>query len=353
MNGTVKGQVEMMFGARLDRAPQGVEFAPGRLVLLGEHLDHQEGVVLAMPLAQGVACAWGVRPDSRVVLWAMNARAKDSFQQGEFTRSGREWADLARGACARAARGGRRMPGLDLMVMGDLPAGEGLASSAAYLVVLLRAVYAAVGEYRSRFELAQDVPAIEQEWRGVPCGPLDPLVVAGSKRPGVPLAVNCRSWEVDPLFWPQGLRAEPVATGVRRRLSDTPYAQRRAELGEALKRLQATQPGLESLCDLSPAPFESLAKTLPEPLRQRARHVVTESARVVAAQEALGEGGPQAGERLGALMDLGHRSLALDFESTTPEIDAQAQALRAQPGVLGVRLQGAGWGGSLAVLRTP
>lgn len=351
MNGTVKGQVELMFGARLDRAPQGVEFAPGRLVLLGEHLDHQEGVVLALPLAQGVACAWGVRPDSRVVLWAMNARAKDSFQQGEFTRSGREWADLARGACARAARGGRRMPGLDLMVMGDLPAGAGLASSAAYLVALLRAVHAAVGEYRSRFELAQDVPAIEQEWRGVPCGPLDPLVVAGGKHADVPLAVNCRTWEVDALPWPDGLRAEPAASGVERRLSETPYARRRAELSEALRQLQAAEPGLASLCDLLPARFEVLAARLPEPLRRRARHVVTESARVVAAQEVLRQGGPEAGRRLGELLDLGHQSLSLDFESTTPDIDAQAQALRAQPGVLGVRLQGAGWGGSLAVLR--
>ncbi len=347
MNGTVKGQVELLFGARVGRAPQGVEWAPGRLVLLGEHLDHQGGRVIALPLAEGVACAWAVRPDSRVVLWAMNERAKDHFVPGEAVRSGRPWADLARGAVAQAAAGGRRLPGLDLMVFADLPAEQGLGSSAAYLVALLRAVFAAVGVYRSRFELAEDVPAIEAAVRGVPCGPLDPLAVAAGKRPGVPLLVDCRTFEVDPLPWPAGLAARWAATGIARRLDQTPYAERRGELARALTALRAFAPDLESLCDLDPTRLAALAPALGDPLARRVRHVVTETQRVSAAVAALTDGDAPA---LGRLLDAGHASLARDFESTTPAIDAQAEALRAEPGVLGVRLQGAGWGGSLVVL---
>ena len=84
MSTSLKTRVELMFGGRCNRAPQGIEYAPGRIVLLGEHLDHQGGQILAAPTPEGVACAWGVRPDSRVVVWGMNARQKDSFQQGQF-----------------------------------------------------------------------------------------------------------------------------------------------------------------------------------------------------------------------------------------------------------------------------
>jgi len=340
-------RVELLFGGRCKRAPQGVNFAPGRLVLLGEHLDHQEGHVLAAPVSQGVACAYGVRPDSRVVLWSMNARQKDSFQQGTFAKSGRPWADLVRGACAHVAADGRRLPGIDLMILGDLPVGEGLASSAAYLVVVLRALYESVGEYRSKWELAEDVPAIEREWIGVQSGPMDPYVVAAA-RPGQILHLDCRELNHEVLTLPGGYELVAEATGFQRELSGTPYNERRRELAEALDAVRRVEPTLQALVDLTPEAFEALEVGIGEPDRRRARHVVTEQARVREGVGALQSGSMEA---LGALMLASHRSLSLDFESSLPEIDRLVQLAMEKPSILGARLQGAGWGGRLAVLQ--
>jgi len=344
---SVKTRVELLFGGRCGRAPQGVAFAPGRVVLLGEHLDHQQGHVLAASVPEGVACAWGVRPDRRVVVWSMNAKSKDSFQQGQWVRSGRDWADLARGACARVAEGGRQLPGIDLMVLGDLPTGEGLASSAAYLVVLLRSLYSAIGEYRSRWELAEDVPWIERHWGDVECGSMDPYVVACAK-PDTVLHLDCRELDHEVLHLPADVELVAEDTGVRRALKDTPYNERRRELAAALAQVKALRPEVERLPDLSVAAFEEIESALDEPGRRRARHVVTESERVrqgVAALEAADA------EALGRLMVAGHESLRDDFESSLPEIDRLVELALAGHGVLGARLQGAGWGGRLAVLR--
>ena len=331
---SVKSQVESLFGGRCQRPPQGVQFAPGRVVVLGEHLDHQLGPVLAAPLELGVACAWGVRPDSRVVVWSMNARQKDSFQQDQLFKSGRGWADLARGAYAHVGRDGRRLPGFDLMILGDLPVGQGLASSAAYLVVILRSLYEAVGIYRSRWELAEDVPAIERAWLGVHCGVLDPYVVAAAK-PGQVLHLDCRELDHEVLRLPAGYEITTEQTGVARTLGATPYNQRREELAAALAAAQTLAPGLRGLCDLSPAAFEEIADGIAETPRRRARHVVTETERVARAVEAIHA---QDMPALGRLMDAGHQSLAVDFHSTTPPIDALASKLRGRPDVLGVRL---------------
>jgi len=344
---SVRTQVELLFGGRCQRAPQGVVFAPGRVVVLGEHLDHQLGPVLAAPLAEGVACAWGVRPDSRVVVWSMNARQKDSFAQGRIFKSGRSWADLARGAYAHVGQGGRRLPGIDLVILGDLPVGQGLASSAAYLVVILRSLYEAVGQYRSRWELAEDVPAIEREWLGVRCGAMDPYVVATAK-PGQILALDCRELDHEVLQLPDGYEIVTRDTGIERRLASTPYNDRRDELVRALVEAQAARPALRGFCDLSLADLEDIADHLGAVSLKRARHVVTETARVAAAIAAIRAGDMP---ELGRLMNAGHRSLAVDFESTLPEIDALADEVRSEPAVLGVRLGGAGWGGRLTVLR--
>lgn len=347
MAASLQTQVELMFGGRCDRAPQGVEYATGRIVLLGEHLDHQGGRVLAAPTAEGIACAWAVRPDSRVVVWGMNARQKDSFQQGQAVKSGRSWADLARGACAHVARGQRRLPGIDLMVLGDVPVGEGLASSAAYLVVILRALHASIGEYRSRWELAEDVPQIEREWVGVDCGPLDPYIVAAAKR-GQILDLDCRELNHEVLHLPENVELLAEDSGVARLLRDTPYNARVQELAQALEDVRATGVEIDGLIDLSAEVFKELEPNLPEPGRSRARHVVTETGRVAQAAAAIAAGDMGC---LGRLMIEGHRSLSRDFESSLPEIDALVEETIARPGVLGARLQGAGWGGRLAVLR--
>jgi galactokinase len=176
---------------------------------------------------------------------------------------------------------------------------------------------------------------------------MDPYVSAVGRR-GVPLLVDCRSLAHQEMPLPHGVEAAWVDTGVERRLSETPYAERRKEVERGVARLREARPELGSLRDLWPSAYASLEGKLPEPERRRCRHVVGEIDRVGRAGDALRAGDAVT---LGALLDEGHRSLSQNFECSTPAIDALVAAERGKPESLGVRLQGAGWGGCLVVLR--
>ena len=340
-------RADLFFGSRLKREPVGVTFAPGRLVLLGEHLDHQGGPVLAVPLSQGVAVAYGVRPDTRIAVWSLNAKAKDLFVSGEWVKTGRRWSDMAKGACAHVESRGYRVPGLDLVVYGDLAPGEGMASSAAFLTALLQAIYSAIGEHPTPRRIALDVAAVEREWAGVACGTMDPYIACVGE-PNTIVMLDCANHTHEELPMPEGILIESEDTGITRSLAATPYNERRRELAAALALIKQTHPDLERLPNLTVKQFEALEHELPELERKRARHVVSETARVHAGVEAIHKGDV---EGLGVLMLQGHRSLSADFESTLPEIDDLVEALNHAQGVLGARLQGAGWGGRLVVLR--
>jgi galactokinase len=340
-------RVELAFGARVGRAPQGSASARGRIVLLGEHLDHQGGTVLAVGDPRGVVVCWAVRPDRQIRLHALDVGAVDVFDTERAVPGGRPWADLARAVVAALRASGARVPGLDLVAGGDLPPRRGLGSSGAWTVAILEAVLAATGRARESADVARRASEAERRATGVPCGPLDPYLAAVG-RPDAVVRLDCATLAHEVLPLPKGTRLEAVDTGVTRTLADTPYAERRRELGEALAQVRAIAPDVPTLVAISPERFAVLGQDLPDVLRRRARHVVEEADRVRRAQRALAQGD---GDEIGRLMDAGHRSLAEDFESTGPEIDARAKALRARPDVLGVRLQGAGWGGCLAVLR--
>ncbi len=339
-------KAEITFSARCGRAPQGIAFAPGRLVLIGEHLDHQGGRVLSVPLARGVYAAYGVRPDRRVMLVAWNAGGTDAFTQDQWTRSGRRWADLARGVCARFGKG-RRLPGLDLVVGGDLPARKGLASSAAYVVAIAKALLAAVGIERSPAEIAREAAAVEAEWADVRCGVMDTYTAAVGT-PGEVIHLDCATLTHESLRLPEHTVLIEEDTGVERRLSESPYNRRIAELAEALGEVRAKAPEVRSLVDLNPAEFEALAPGVSEPGVRRARHVVTEVERVARTVDALRSGDSAT---IGRLMVEGHHSLSRDFECSLPTIDQRVEEILQRPGVFGARLQGAGWGGSIAVFR--
>ncbi len=343
---SIRTKAELLFSSRIGREPQGVVVSPGRVVLLGEHLDHQQGSVLAVPTAEGVAVAWALRPDTRTAVWAMNARAKDHFTHGEWIKTGRRWSDLARGACAYVANH-RRCPGLDLMIFGDLKVEQGLASSAAYLVSIFCALYGVLDEEPSPTDIVKAVRYVESKWAGVSCGPLDPYI-AMVGQPGDVLHINCRNASHETLSLPEGTQVTTRSSGFKRKLSNTPYNARRKELARALDFLQKQIDGLESLTDLSLDDFERVARQFPPHVAGRVRHVVTESERVRRGRRALETGDP---DELGRLMNECHESLSVDFASSLEQIDEKVHAFQQEEDVYGARLQGAGWGGRIAVLQ--
>ena len=310
--------------------------APGRVNLLGEHTDYNEGFVLPMPLRQ-VTRVFAARADGVVEAYA------EIFDERVARKIGgpREgtWLDYLVGCVWALAQEGIHLPGARFRIQRGVPPGAGLASSAALEVAVLRALRTLYEIPVDDLRLALIAHRAEVEYVGVRCGVMD-QIVASLGRLGQALFLDTRSLECEWVPIPAGYRFEVVDSGVPRRLAEAGYNQRRAECEEAAERL-----GVRALRDLACGDLERVAR-LPDPLDRRVRHVITENARVLAGVETL-----RAGDALtfGRLMVESHRSLVEDFEVSTPELDRLVD-LAMEHGALGARLTGAGFGGSVVAL---
>jgi galactokinase len=249
------------------------------------------------------------------------------------------WRNYVRGVAWALAEAGHRLRGLDLAFTGDVPAGAGLSSSAA-LEVALAAAFAATSDLSlERRDLALLAQRAENGFVGVQCGIMDQLAAVFG-REGHALLIDCRSLEVEPLplaLEERGAAIVIVDSAVRRSLGDSAYNERRRECADAAAAL-----GAPALRDVSAQALEARRPGLPEALYRRARHVLTEEARVAAAALALRRGDLAT---LGRLLYESHESLRDDFEVSCPETDLLVELAVGVEGVLGARLTGAGFGG--------
>jgi galactokinase len=307
--------------------------APGRVNLIGDHTDYNEGFVL--PVAIDLYCTVRAtrRSDGIVRLHSLDVGGEvELAADGSTAPEGLEvWSRYAAGVIAALAARGRPPVGLHAFVESTIPLGAGLSSSAALEVGLALALCDAAGFELPERELALACQEGEREATGVPCGIMDQLTSIAGKYNHA-LLIDCRSMEVKPIPLPPRLAVLIVHSGVSRALVDSAYAER----GRACEAV-AARLGLASLRDATPA------QVADEP---RARHVVAENARVLEAARALEAGDAEA---LGPLLDASHQSLRDDFEVSTPELDALVEALRSA-GALGARLTGAGFGGCVVGL---
>jgi galactokinase len=291
--------------------------APGRVNLIGDHTDYNEGFVL--PVAIDLECVVRSTPRDDDVL-------RIAWRDGDH-RSDR----YAAGVAEVLNRLGRARVGIDAEVASTVPIGSGLSSSAALEVALALALCDAAGFELAPAELALACQQAEREATSVPCGIMDQLAsIAG--RADCALLIDCRSLTVEPIPLPADLAIVVVHSGLPRALADSAYAERRAACERVAARL-----GVGALRD---ATFDQVRDD------PRARHVVSENARVLAAAAALRAGDVQA---LGPLLRASHASLRDDFDVSTPELDALVVALE-QEGAIGARLTGAGFGGCVVAL---
>ena len=333
------------FGSRFGRSPAAVSAAPGRVNLIGEHLDYNEGHVLPVAIDRNVMVAFAPRQDGRVRLYSLDFEQESSFDLEDTGKDPEApWSDYVRGVAWALREAGHRLSGLDAALQGDVPVGAGLSSSAALEVAALGAFEAASGLRLERRDLALLGQRAENAFVGVACGIMDQMAAALS-RAGHALLIDCRSLEYEAVPLPLAdLRLVVADSGVRRALLDSQYNLRRQECQQAAELLAAAIPDrpVSALRDIRPEDLARHGDRLPPDLLKRARHVVEEERRVLLSVEALRTGDVEA---FGQMLDASHRSLRDDYEVSSPELDLLVELAWAQPGVLGSRLTGAGFGG--------
>ena len=322
--------------------------APGRVNLIGEHTDYNDGFVLPIALDRDTVAAAAPRDDRRIV-----ARSADGGEPGTieldapYAGPRGRWLDYVEGTARVLEERFGRVPGADLLVAGDVPVGAGLSSSAALEIAVGAALAGLAGWSLDPRDLALAGQAAEHRFVGTRCGIMDQLASALGLA-GHALFIDCRT--LDTRMIPvHSDRASVLVfdSGVRHQHSSGEYNVRRAQCEEALGRLAARLPGVRALRDVGPEDLERHAEALPEPLLRRARHVVTEIARTAQAAEALSSG-DLAG--FGRLMSASHESLRRDYEVSVPELDTLAEAAAMAPGVFGARMTGGGFGGCAIAL---
>jgi galactokinase len=311
--------------------------APGRVNLIGEHTDYNEGFVLPVAIDRNCLVAARPRADGRLVVRSLDVDPTESVVElvadgsDDPTRVEPAWGRYVAGVVQELAALGRASVGLDAVLSSTVPLGSGLSSSAALEVACGVALCTLAGLELAKAELAAACQRAEQVATGVPCGIMDQLCSLEGVTNSA-LLIDCRSLEIRPVRLPAEIQILAVHCGLPRALADSAYAERRAACEAAARSL-----GLRSLRDAVP---EDVAD---DPF---ARHIVSENARVLETVAALETGDVEA---IGPLFAASHASLRDDFRVSTPELDALVQAL-VEAGALGARLTGAGFGGCVVAL---
>ena len=319
-----------IFGA----PPDAVGNAPGRVNLIGEHIDYNGGMVLPMALDVGLTAAIARRTDTSVQI------ASDRFDGVKKRTIGAPktggWADYAMGAIECAFKEGLLSGGADLFITSTIPDGAGLSSSAALIVAILKAARATAASNISDVDIAVLARRVENDYIGMPCGIMDQMAVAVAA-PGQAIALNTKTLEYNAIDLPSDYNVVVIHSGIHRKLSDGRYAARKSECDKAAAIL-----GNSELCLLS-EDDQKKATDLPTPLHRRVRHCLSEHARVLRAADALRA---RDVKTFGALMNESHASMRDDFDVSLPEIDALVDDA-IKYGAVGARLTGGGFGGCI------
>jgi galactokinase len=329
--------------------------APGRVNLIGGHVDYNEGWVL--PLAIDRDChVLARRRDDRLLRVhsdqfdeTIEARLDSPSGSPPYAPDGaspsapHHWSHYVRGVAWSLTQDGVPVPGADLFIASDVPPGGGLSSSAALEVSTALALTALAGASIHRTTLALACQRAENEYVGMRCGIMDQLASCFGRRDHA-LLIDCRSLAVDPVPLDSAhVRVVVANTMTRHALAASEYNRRRLECEDAVRRIAAVRPGVRSLREVSWEEIAPLAAAWPEAIRRRARHVTGEIARVLAAAAALRRADY---ESLGLLMSQAHRSLDEDYQVSSPELNLMVSLAAELPGVLGSRMTGGGFGGS-------
>ena len=330
-----------LFRERFDEDPRFIIRAPGRVNLIGDHTDYNDGFVLPMAIEQSTWVAASPRDDRQVHLASID-HPDAFFSLDRVTRANEGWSEYIKGVAW--AMGQRGDTGWDGAFATDIPIGAGLSSSAAVEIASMLAFNAAAGGVWDPVQAALAAQKVENEWMGIGSGIMDQLIVATAQQHHATL-IDCRTLDGEPTRMPDGIAVVILDTGTRRKLVGSAYDERRGSCERA-----ASVAGVTALRDLSIRDLEALADDLDDETFRRARHVVSENARTVEAATALTDGEI---ERFGRLVNASHASLRDDFEVSSDALDLMVDIATGINGCIGARMTGAGFGGcAVAFVRT-
>jgi galactokinase len=316
--------------------------APGRVNLIGEHTDYNDG--FAMPAAIQFYTSAGIaqRPDRKLIVHSGNYSEQAEFNLDQLpAEPRRHWSDYVVGVAQKLEESGIPLPGANLLIHSDVPQGAGLSSSASLEAAVCQAFLEAAHRKLGGTEIAKLCQRAENEFVGARCGIMDQFVCVHGLKDHA-LLLDCRTLEQRLLRIPDQVHLVICNTMVRHSVAGGEYNRRRQECEMAARYFSRVVPGVRALRDVSREDFEKYGPALPENVRKRARHVIAENARVTAAAAAIAD---QDLLRFGRLMRESHESLRDDFEVSCRELDVMVELASNVDGVCGARMTGGGFGG--------
>ncbi len=334
-------QIAQAFERRFGVAPAFVVRAPGRVNLIGEHTDYNDGFVLPMAIEHAVWIALRPRADGKVHVQSLDLDRAETFDLDTLRHTNAGWAEYVKGVAWALQEAGYQLAGWEGVLAGDVPRGAGLSSSAAVELATARAFQAVSGFPWDPPAMALLGQKAENQWVGMNCGIMDQMISAAGEADHA-LLIDCRSLETTSVPLPPGAVVVILDTATRRGLVDSAYNERRAQCEAAARYF-----GVPALRDVTLERFEAESGGLDNVTLRRARHVISENARTLAAAAAM-----QAGDavELGRLMDASHVSMRDDFEISGPALNIMVECAQAEPGCFGARMTGGGFAGCAVAL---
>ena len=337
----LRERVIHQFQEEFNAAPRYIVRAPGRVNLIGEHTDYNEGFVLPMAIDRATWIAFSPRNDGHVRAHSVDFDETLEFSLGHFENTDQGWLEYVKGMAWVLQAAGYRLTGWNGTIAGDVPVGAGLSSSASIELAVARA-FATISDIPwNPPVIAQLAQRAENEWVGMNCGIMDQMISAAGVA-GTALLIDCRSLETRNVPLPPDTVIVVLDTATRRGLVDSAYNERRKQCEDAARAFN-----VPALRDVSLAEFERRAHELDDITRRRARHVISENERTLAAAGAMNAGDAA---RMGELMNASHISLRDDFEVSSDALNLMVEQAQQQPGCYGARMTGAGFGGCAVAL---
>jgi len=334
-------RVSQTFVDRFGASPEFIVRAPGRVNLIGEHTDYNDGFCLPMAIDRAVWMALRPRQNNKMVLHSLDFAETISFELNQWRQGNENWHKYIEGVAWALQQNGYNLSAWEGVICSNVSIGSGLSSSAALELATARAFAAASGFEWDAVRMARIGQQAENGWLGLKTGIMDQLISATGVA-GHALLIDCRSLSLEPAPLPPETAVVVMDTKTSRGLVDSAYNERRSACEEAAQNLSVA-----ALRDVSYADFERHAKLLDPVVRRRARHVITENERTLMATQALRQGKAR---QVGQLMNDSHKSLRDDFEVSSVALDTMVELAQDHVACYGARMTGAGFGGCAVAL---